>query len=187
MNKLLHFPEELERTVNPFVRSYDHQQDENKGMEPVVVYIKETPKEYVFYADVPSLTKSDIPGNWPRIEIISNEFNFLSVWIIVPLIYRKWLQLNCNIVQCNGMKNGCKHKVEKQFHDKSFFSCIISSFSAEKKVNIFFRPIWSLQPSPSSQRHWCHETPWNSSSRWLWSPEMDLSPPKPHGAEVSWW
>ena len=60
MNKLLHFLEELERTVNPFVRSYDHQQDENKGMEPVVVYIKETPKEYVFYADVPGLTKSDI-------------------------------------------------------------------------------------------------------------------------------
>ena len=58
MNKLLHFPEELERTVNPFVRSYD--QDENKGMEPVVVYIKETPKEYIFYADVPGLTKSDI-------------------------------------------------------------------------------------------------------------------------------
>ena len=60
MNKLLHFLEELERTVNPFVQSYDHQQDENKRMEPVVVYIKETPKEYVFYVDVPGVTKSDI-------------------------------------------------------------------------------------------------------------------------------
>ena len=29
-------------------------------MEPVAMDMKETPKEYVFYADVPGLTKSDI-------------------------------------------------------------------------------------------------------------------------------
>jgi len=59
MSPLLHFPEELERIIIPSARSYD-QHEENKGMEPAAVDIKETPKEYVFYADVPGLTKSDI-------------------------------------------------------------------------------------------------------------------------------
>ena len=50
MNQLLHFPEELEKIINPGARSYDHWHEENKGMEPAAVDIKETPKEYVFYA-----------------------------------------------------------------------------------------------------------------------------------------
>jgi len=60
MNQLLHFPEELERIIGPSARSYDYGHDENMGMEPAAVDIKETAKGYVFYADVPGLTKSDI-------------------------------------------------------------------------------------------------------------------------------
>lgn len=60
MSPLLHFPEELERIKIPSGWLHDHNHEENKGMEPAAVDIKETPKEYVFYADVPGLTKSDI-------------------------------------------------------------------------------------------------------------------------------
>ena len=57
MSPMLHFPEELERIKIPSEWLYDHHHEENKG---VAVDIEETPKEYVFCADVPGLTKSDI-------------------------------------------------------------------------------------------------------------------------------
>ena len=60
VNKLLYFQKELERIVNPSVRSYDHRQDDNKGMEPTTVEIKEMTKKYMFYVKVLGLTKSDI-------------------------------------------------------------------------------------------------------------------------------
>jgi len=77
MNQLLHFPEELERIIGPSAQSYDYGHDENKGMEPVAADIKETAKGYVFYADVPGLTKSDIQvsdGKIQRVRFIKQSF-----------------------------------------------------------------------------------------------------------------
>ena len=60
MSPMLHFSEELERIIILSRRSYDQRYEENKGLEPAAVDIKEMPKEYVFYTDVLGLTKSDI-------------------------------------------------------------------------------------------------------------------------------
>uniref|UniRef100_A0A0D6R9V8 SHSP domain-containing protein n=1 Tax=Araucaria cunninghamii TaxID=56994 RepID=A0A0D6R9V8_ARACU len=63
LNQFFHFPEELEKMVSSSARSY---REDDKGaaasaaMASAAVDIKETPKEYVFYTDVPGLTKSDI-------------------------------------------------------------------------------------------------------------------------------
>ncbi|KAH9305794.1 hypothetical protein KI387_010198, partial [Taxus chinensis] len=50
--QLFHFPEELEKLISP--RSHD------KDAPSTAVDIKQTPNDYIFYADVPGLTKSDI-------------------------------------------------------------------------------------------------------------------------------
>uniref|UniRef100_A0A0C9RR22 TSA: Wollemia nobilis Ref_Wollemi_Transcript_408_629 transcribed RNA sequence n=1 Tax=Wollemia nobilis TaxID=56998 RepID=A0A0C9RR22_9CONI len=58
LNQFFHFPEELEKMVSSSARSY---REEDKGAAAsAAVDVKETPKEYVFYTDVPGLTKSDI-------------------------------------------------------------------------------------------------------------------------------
>ena len=70
MDRGLHFQEKLEMSpllydklqmLKSQCRRLDgHHREENKGVE---VDIEETPKEYVFCADVSGLTKSDIQVN----------------------------------------------------------------------------------------------------------------------------
>ncbi|XP_010261724.1 PREDICTED: 17.4 kDa class III heat shock protein [Nelumbo nucifera] len=57
VNQLLNFPESIEKLVFP-LRSHDNQ--ESKGMAAVPVDVLDTPREYIFYMDVPGLSKSDI-------------------------------------------------------------------------------------------------------------------------------
>ncbi|XP_058108738.1 17.4 kDa class III heat shock protein [Magnolia sinica] len=58
VNHLLHhFPESIEKMVFP---SHSHESNESKGMDSVPADILETAKEYVFYLDVPGLSKTDI-------------------------------------------------------------------------------------------------------------------------------
>lgn len=61
LNQFFHIPEELEKMISPAARSYG--QDDMAGVFAAAVDIKETPKEYIFYTDVPGLTKSDIQVN----------------------------------------------------------------------------------------------------------------------------
>ncbi|WCJ39345.1 17.6 kDa class II heat shock protein [Euphorbia peplus] len=61
MIHLLGIPESLEKFII-HSRSTD-QTAENKGFGSIPVDILDTPKEYVFYIDVPGLSKSDIQVN----------------------------------------------------------------------------------------------------------------------------
>ncbi|XP_009628401.1 17.4 kDa class III heat shock protein [Nicotiana tabacum] len=57
VNQLLHFPESIERVVFP---SHSHETSENRGVSSIPVDILDSPKEYIFYMDVPGLSKSEI-------------------------------------------------------------------------------------------------------------------------------
>ncbi|CAI9779932.1 unnamed protein product [Fraxinus pennsylvanica] len=58
MNHIFNFPETLEK-ISFSSSSRPHQSNENATI-PVEVDILDTPKEYIFYVDVPGLPKSDI-------------------------------------------------------------------------------------------------------------------------------
>ncbi|GMN36806.1 hypothetical protein TIFTF001_006302 [Ficus carica] len=57
VNHIFHFPDTIEKVMFP---SRPHETRDNKGNSIIPVDILETPKEYVFYMDVPGLSKSDI-------------------------------------------------------------------------------------------------------------------------------
>lgn len=59
------FPESIERLVIP---SRSNESSENRGSIPVDIL--DTPEEYIFYMDVPGLSKSDIQ--------VGTIFNFLA-------------------------------------------------------------------------------------------------------------
>ncbi|XP_019198342.1 PREDICTED: 17.4 kDa class III heat shock protein [Ipomoea nil] len=58
MAQLLNIPEVLERMVSSEYRAPDG--GESRGVGSIPADILDTPKEYVFYLDVPGLSKSDI-------------------------------------------------------------------------------------------------------------------------------
>ncbi|EXB88185.1 hypothetical protein L484_003579 [Morus notabilis] len=57
VNHIFHLPETFEKVIFP---SCAHETRENKGYSTIPVDILDTPKEYIFYMDVPGLSKSDI-------------------------------------------------------------------------------------------------------------------------------
>lgn len=57
VNNLLNIPETVEKFMYPS-RAHDNQ--ENRGASSIPVDILDTPKEYVFFMDVPGLSKSEI-------------------------------------------------------------------------------------------------------------------------------
>ncbi|KAL0009727.1 hypothetical protein SO802_004835 [Lithocarpus litseifolius] len=57
VNHLFNFPESYEKLVFP---SQEHESKENKSVLSIPIDILDTPKEYIFYMDVPGLSKSDI-------------------------------------------------------------------------------------------------------------------------------
>ncbi|RWR95839.1 class III heat shock protein [Cinnamomum micranthum f. kanehirae] len=57
VNHLLHVPETIEKAMFS-LRSHDKSNDQR--IERIPVDILDTPKEYLFYIDVPGLSKSDI-------------------------------------------------------------------------------------------------------------------------------
>lgn len=58
VNQLLNFPEAIEKFMFP---SRAHETDnEIKGVSSIPVDILDTPKEYIFFLDVPGLSKSDV-------------------------------------------------------------------------------------------------------------------------------
>lgn len=57
VSHLFNFPETLEKIV---FSSRPHDANENKGAGNIPVDILDSSKEYVFYMDVPGLSKSDI-------------------------------------------------------------------------------------------------------------------------------
>ncbi|XP_057455012.1 17.4 kDa class III heat shock protein [Lotus japonicus] len=58
VNNLLNFPETMEKLMFP---SRGHDNQENRGgVSSIPVDILDTPKEYVFFMDVPGLSKSEI-------------------------------------------------------------------------------------------------------------------------------
>ena len=59
VNNLFNFPETLEKLIFPS-RGHDHDSQQNKGVSSIPVDILDTPKEYVFFMDVPGLSKSEI-------------------------------------------------------------------------------------------------------------------------------
>lgn len=54
---LFNFPGSVEKFMFP---SRAHQANENRGMSGIPVDILDTPKEYIFYMDLPGVSKSDI-------------------------------------------------------------------------------------------------------------------------------
>lgn len=57
VNHLIHFPDAIEKFAH-HSRSQDNQ--ESRGVSSIPVDILDYPKEYVFFMDVPGLSKSDI-------------------------------------------------------------------------------------------------------------------------------
>ncbi|KAJ7951453.1 17.4 kDa class III heat shock protein [Quillaja saponaria] len=57
VNTLFNYPEKVEKLLFP---SRAHETQENKGVSSIPVDILDSPKEYIFYMDVPGLSKSDI-------------------------------------------------------------------------------------------------------------------------------
>ncbi|RWR90776.1 class III heat shock protein [Cinnamomum micranthum f. kanehirae] len=63
VNHLLHVPETIEKAM---FCSRSHDKSNNQRMERIPVDILDTPKEYLFYMDVPGLSKSDIQSSGKR-------------------------------------------------------------------------------------------------------------------------
>ncbi|KAL5755485.1 hypothetical protein ACOSP7_019904 [Xanthoceras sorbifolium] len=59
VNNLFGLPETIEKVIFPS-RSNHQETNESKGVSSIPVDILDSPKEYVFYMDVPGLSKSDI-------------------------------------------------------------------------------------------------------------------------------
>ncbi|KAK9281393.1 hypothetical protein L1049_004293 [Liquidambar formosana] len=57
VSHLLNFPESIDKFAFP---SRSNGTNETKGVSSIPVDILDTPKEYIFYMDVPGLSKSDI-------------------------------------------------------------------------------------------------------------------------------
>lgn len=55
---IFHIPETIEKFMFPSHRAQETR--ENKGFSSIPADILDTPKEYIFYMDVPGLSKSDI-------------------------------------------------------------------------------------------------------------------------------
>ncbi|XP_012444067.1 17.4 kDa class III heat shock protein [Gossypium raimondii] len=53
------FPENIEKLMFPS-RTHESRDHENKGCSSIPADILDTPKEFIFYLDVPGLSKSDI-------------------------------------------------------------------------------------------------------------------------------
>ncbi|KAJ4837204.1 hypothetical protein Tsubulata_044335 [Turnera subulata] len=57
VNHLFSFPENIEKLMS---HSRSGDKNENRTMSSIPVDIMDTPKEYIFYMDIPGLSKSDI-------------------------------------------------------------------------------------------------------------------------------
>ncbi|KAG4199287.1 hypothetical protein ERO13_A05G137800v2 [Gossypium hirsutum] len=55
----INFPENIEKLMFPS-RTHESCDNENKGFSSIPADILDTPKEFIFYLDVPGLSKSDI-------------------------------------------------------------------------------------------------------------------------------
>ncbi|OMO70571.1 hypothetical protein CCACVL1_18810 [Corchorus capsularis] len=60
INHWFSFPENIEKLMFPASRTHETQDNENKGFSSIPADILDTPKEFIFYLDVPGLSKSDI-------------------------------------------------------------------------------------------------------------------------------
>lgn len=85
VNHLFNFPESFEKLMFP---SQEHESNENKGVLSIPVDILDTPKEYIFFMDVPGLSKSDIQVclSFPPSYIPMFYFTILCAWMV-------WLDL----------------------------------------------------------------------------------------------
>ncbi|XVF25269.1 hypothetical protein REPUB_Repub13aG0198700 [Reevesia pubescens] len=54
------FPENIEKFMFPSRTDQDNHENENKGLSSIPADILDTPNEFIFYLDVPGLSKSDI-------------------------------------------------------------------------------------------------------------------------------
>ncbi|XWS12199.1 hypothetical protein CRYUN_Cryun37aG0069500 [Craigia yunnanensis] len=59
MSHWFSFPENIEKFMFPS-RTQDTHENENKGFSSIPADILDTPKEFIFFLDVPGLSKSDI-------------------------------------------------------------------------------------------------------------------------------
>lgn len=76
MDAMSHFfslPETVEKSIFN-TRSHDDTNSEIRGVGSIPVDILDCPKEYIFYMDVPGLSKSDIQ--------VSQEYYFLLALLI---------------------------------------------------------------------------------------------------------
>lgn len=58
VNNLFNIPETMEKLM--YHSSRGHENHESRGVSTIPVDIMDTPKEYIFFMDVPGLSKSEI-------------------------------------------------------------------------------------------------------------------------------
>lgn len=76
VNNLLHIPETMEKFIFPSSRAPDHH--ESRGVSSIIpVDILDTPKEFIFFMDVPGLSKSEIQVPTYPHDVSSKDSSFL--------------------------------------------------------------------------------------------------------------
>lgn len=69
MTQIFNLPETLEKIM---YNSRVSETSENKGTGSIPVDILDSPKEYIFYLDVPGLSKSDIQVKFSNLQIFNS-------------------------------------------------------------------------------------------------------------------
>lgn len=84
MSHFFSLPETIEKSIFN-TRSHDDTNSESRGVGSIPVDILDCPKEYIFYMDVPGLSKSDIQ--------VSQEYYFLLALLIEYTLF-----IGCGVV-----------------------------------------------------------------------------------------
>ncbi|XP_022842609.1 17.4 kDa class III heat shock protein [Olea europaea var. sylvestris] len=138
MNHLFNFPETLEKISFSSSSSRPHQSDENSTI-PAAVDILDTPKEYIFYVDVPGLPKSDI-------QVTVEDENTLVI------------KSNGKRKREDGEEEGCKYiRLERKTSQKLLRkfrlpdSCNASTITAKCENGVLTVVVEKLPPPPKAK------------------------------------
>ncbi|XP_059643362.1 17.4 kDa class III heat shock protein [Cornus florida] len=133
VSHLLNFPESVGKFMFP---SRSEDTDDNKGVGSIQVDILDTPKEFVFYMDVPGLSKSDI-------QVMVEEKNTLVV------------RSNGKRKREDGEEEGCKYiRLERKGPQKLLRkfrlpeNCNVSAITAKCENGVLTVVVEKLPPPP---------------------------------------
>uniref|UniRef100_A0A5B6YQU0 Putative 17.class III heat shock protein n=1 Tax=Davidia involucrata TaxID=16924 RepID=A0A5B6YQU0_DAVIN len=136
VNHLLNFPEDIGKFMFPSRSDETH---ETKGVSSIPVDILDTPKEYLFYMDVPGLSKSEI-------QVTVEDENTLVI------------RSNGKRKREDGEEEGCKYiRLERKAPQKLLRkfrlpeNCNVSAITAKCENGVLTLVVEKLPPPPKSK------------------------------------